>query len=264
MAKKPEPKSREEKQAEKQAASEDVLLREVDDAVRQDQYADAAQKYGKPAIAVLVLGLAAFGGYLFWQGQSVAGDEKRSEQLVQALDQIEAGNMQSGIDALEPLVVDGDGGTKAAAQMLKASLALEQGRKDEAVGLFAAIADDSGAPEAYRSVARIREVSSNFDAMKPEDVIAKLKPLAVPDTPFFGSAGELVGIAYLEQGKNAEAGALFASIARDVSVPESLRNRARQMSGLLGVDAIDDVDEVLADSEASAGAAAPQAPPPGN
>ncbi len=259
MAKKPEPITREEKQAKKQAASEDVLLREVDDAVRQDQYSNAAKKYGVPAIAVLVLGLAAFGGYLFWQGQTAAGDEKRSEQLVQALDQIEAGNLKSGADALEPLITDGSGGTKAAAQMLKASLVLEQGRKAEAVGLFAALADDSSAPDAYRSVARIREVASNFDAMKPADVIAKLKPLAVADTPFFGSAGELVGIAYMEQGKNAEAGALFASIARDESVPESLRNRARQMSGLLGVDAIVDVDDVLGDNVTTG----PAAPPPG-
>jgi len=36
------------------------------------------------------------------------------------------------------------------------------------------------------------------------------------------------------------AGPLFAAIARDKDTPESLRNRARQMAGLLGVDAIDD------------------------
>ena len=43
------------KRARAQAAQEDVLLREVDEAVRQDQYADAAQRYGKPIIAAVVL-----------------------------------------------------------------------------------------------------------------------------------------------------------------------------------------------------------------
>ncbi|WP_336986975.1 tetratricopeptide repeat protein [Altererythrobacter aquiaggeris] len=259
MAKKPETKSREEKLAEKQAASEDVLLREVDDAVRQDQYATAAKRYGAPAIALLVLGLAAFAGYLFWQGQRAGNDEKRSEQLVQALDQIEARNLQSGNDALQPLIADGSGATKSAAQMLSASLALEQGKKAEAVKLFAAVANDEDAPEAYRSIARIREVASNFDAMKPADIVAKLRPLAVPGAPFFGSAGELLAIAYMEQGQNAEAGTLFASMARDETVPDTIRSRARQLAGLLGVDAIDDVDDVL---DNAGGAAVPVAPQP--
>ena len=76
--------------------------------------------------------------------------------------------------------------------------------------------------------------------MKPEEVIAKLKSLAVPGNPWFASAGELVGIAYIKQGHNDLAGPLFAAIAKDKDAPESLRSRGRQMAGLLGVDAIDD------------------------
>ena len=36
-------------------------------------------------------------------------------------------------------------------------------------------------------------------------------------------------------------------MARDESLPETLRSRSRQMAGLLGVDAIDDVEQLLAD-----------------
>ena len=77
--------------------------------------------------------------------------------------------------------------------------------------------------------------------MKPEDVVVRLKPLAVPGNPWFGSAGELLGMAYLKQGHKDLAGPLFATIARDKDTPDSLRARIRQMAGLLGFDAIDDI-----------------------
>ena len=48
----------------------------------------------------------------------------------------------------------------------------------------------------------------------------------------------MVAISYLRQNKRADAGKLFAEIARDTNVPESIRQRAVQMAGVLGVDAV--------------------------
>lgn len=236
----------EEKRARAQAAQEDVLLREVDDAVRQDQYADVAQKFGKPIIAAVVLLLAAFGGYLFWNNRQDAAREADSEKFVAALDEVERGNLASGDAALAPVIAEGGAGARAAAQLLKAGIAMEQGKAAEAAALYDRVAADEGAPEAFRNVATVRFVAARYDTMKPADVIGRLKPLAVPGNAWFGPAGELVAMAYLDQGNQAEAGALFAAIARDEGTPESLKARSRQMAGLLGVDAIDDVDTVIA------------------
>lgn len=235
----------EEKRAKKKAAQDDVLLREVDDAVRQDQYADFARRYGRPLLAGLVLGLVAFGGYLFWQGRQEAAMERQSEQLVSALDQIEAGNLDTANNSLEPLIAEGRPGARATAQMLKAGIAIEKGQISEAAALFNAVAADSDAPQALRDLAAIRAVATEFETLAPAKVIERLRPLAVPGNPWFGSAGELVGMAYLEQGKRAEAGALFAAIAKDETVPNTLRTRSRQIAGLLGVDAIVDVEELI-------------------
>jgi hypothetical protein len=91
--------------------------------------------------------------------------------------------------------------------------------------------------------------------MGPHDVIARLKPMAAPGNPWFGSAGELVALAYLKQGRKDLAGPLFASIAKDKDVPQSLQSRARHMAGVLGYDAVTDVDQVLAESRVPAGSA---------
>lgn len=239
------PTPADDKRARAVAAQEDVLLREVDDAVRQDQYADAAQKYGKTALAAAVLGIAAFGGYLYWSGHRDSAKEKASEALVAAMDQVERGNLASGDAALAPLLADGNGGAKAAAELLKAGIAMEQAKPAEAAAIYDRVAADGGAPQVFRDLATIRAVAARYDTMKPADVVAKLKSLAVPGNPWFGPAGEMVAMAYLDQGKQAEAGALFAAIAKDKDTPESLQARSRQMAGLLGVDAIDDVEAVL-------------------
>jgi hypothetical protein len=233
------------KRARDQAAQDDVLLREVDDAVRQDQYAEAAKQYGKPILIAVVLALVVFGGYLVWHSRQDAAHEKDSEALVAALDQVERGDLARASTSLDPLIADSGDGQQAAAQLLKAGIAMEQSKPDEAAKLYDAVAADSSAPQAYRDLATIRAVTTRYDKLKPADVIARLKPLAVPGNPWFGPAGEIVAMAYLDQGQSAEAGALFAAISKDKNSSETMKSRTRQMAGLLGVDAIDDVDTVL-------------------
>jgi hypothetical protein len=242
LALRPEnPQSHDPKQAKRHAAEQDVFLREVDDALRQDEMRTAFQRWGKLAVLGVVILLAGLGGYLFWHQQSRQSAAQRGEQLTVALDDVEAGKLGESARKLTALVADSKDGTKAAAQMLQAGIAIEQGKPADAVKLFEAVAADGDAPQPYRDLAAIRAIATNFDTMKPEDVVTRLKPLAEPGKPWFGSAGELVGLAYLKQGKNNLAGPLFAAISRDKEVPETLRARTRQMAGLLGVDAIDDV-----------------------
>jgi hypothetical protein len=205
------------------------------------------------AIAAVVA-LAAFGGGLWWKEHRESQRERGSEQFIQALDQVDAGNAPAATKALEPIAQDGTPAAAAGAKMLEAGIQLAKGDNARAATMLFAIADDKDNPAIYRNLAAIKAVSASFDTMKPEDVIARLKPLAEPGNPWFGSAGELVAMAYLKQGKKDLAGPLLASIAKDESAPRSLRSRARQMAGTLGYDAVVDVDQVLAEQRGDASA----------
>jgi len=238
-------KTPEEKTAERRAAQDDVLMREVDDAVRQDEFATLANRYGRPLLALLVVGLLAFGGYLYWDHRQDQAREKQSEALISALDKMQSGQMEEATSTLDGVIADGGDGARSVATMLKAGLAEQSGRDGEAATLFAEVSSDADAPQELRDLATLREVAIRFDRMKPDDVVARLKAMAVPGSPYFGSAGELVAIAYMEQGKRKEAGALLGEIAKDDTVPETLRSRTRQLAGLLGVDAVGDVDKLL-------------------
>lgn len=238
----------------RKSATDDVFMREVDEAVRQDEVADFVKKFGWPIGIVVVLALAAFGGWLIWSGQQESALEESSEQLVAALDELEAGNTDVADDELAQIVASGSEGAAGMARLLQAGIALGQNKTDEAVGLYGQVANDPKQPQEIRDLAKVRMVAANFDNMEPQAVIDQLGPLATADSPWFGSAGELVAFAYLAQDKPDQAGPLLVAIAKDEDVPESLRSRTRQLAGLLGHDAIDDVDAMLEEL----GAAGPQ------
>jgi hypothetical protein len=248
------------KKAAREAAQQDVLLREVDEAVRQDEAAQFAQRYGRAILVALVVGLLAFGAWLFWQEHREGQLEEGSEAFVIALDELQAGNIDTADNEFATIAGDGSPAGRAGARLVRAGIAAQKGDAAQAAELYMALAEDADAPQAYRDLAAIRGVAVRYDEMQPQAVIDRLKPLATPGNPWFASAAEMVAMAYLQQGKRDLAGPLFAAVAKDEQAPQSIRSRARQMSGLLGVDAIEDAEETLAEAgEQGPGAAAPAA-----
>lgn len=224
------------------AAQQDVFLREVDEAVRQDQLEGFMSRYGKPLFALIVVGLLAFAGWIYWNHRQTQQREERAEAYTQALDSLQSENLDAAKAKLLPIAAtEASDATVTSARLLLAGIALRQNRNADGLKLYRQVAEDNKAPQALRDLALVRETAASFDAMKPQDVVDRLKPLAAPGNAWFGPAAELVGMAYIKQGKNDQAGPLFAAIAKDEAVEDGLRSRARQMAAVLGVDAVDDV-----------------------
>lgn len=224
----------------KDTAAQDIFLREVDDALREDQLHGLVRSRGVPIAAAVIAGLVGLAGYLWYAEHQKFQIGSEGETFTMALDQLQAGRTQTAAQTMTPLTKDGNPGYRAAVRLVQAGIAQQQNKDAEAAKAYAGIAADTALPGPYRDLAAVREVATNFDKLDPQVVIDRLRPLAVPGKPWFGSAGELVAQAYLKQGKNEAAGALFASIAKDKTVPDSLRRRTRQLAGQLGVDAVED------------------------
>ncbi|MEO0872634.1 MAG: tetratricopeptide repeat protein, partial [Pseudomonadota bacterium] len=222
-----------------------LSLRKIDDAVRKDDTAEFVRRYGIALGSVIALILAGLAGYLFWDAQVEAGLEAQSEDITRVIDFAQAEDFPSVKERTEPLLNAETPGVRTSARLLQASAALGLGETDRAVELYAQVAADEDVPQDMRDLALLREVASNFDEREPADIIAKLAPLTSPDNALFGSAAELTAMAHLEAGEREKAGALFATISKDENVPQTLRDRALQMAGRLGVDAVEDVDEFL-------------------
>lgn len=248
--------------AQRDAAQRDVLLREVDEAVRQDELTGLWRRHGRTALIVSIAAILGFGGYLYWRDYREGQREEQSELLVTALDKLDAGQVARANSELAPLA-EGSGGPAIAAKLTRAAIALQDGKPKDAVAIYDAVAADSSAPQPYRDLAAVRSVAAQFEDLPPQQVVDRLKALAVPGNPWFGSAGELVAMAHIKQNKPQLAGPLLAEIAKSDEVPESIRSRTRQLAGLLGYDAITDVDATLESMERrdATAAAAPNPAP---
>jgi hypothetical protein len=214
----------------------ETFVREVDENLRRDQVRDFFKTYGNWLIAGVVVFLAASGGFIWWQQHQVKRSEGQVEQLAQVYKDVGNGQTSTAAPQLDELAKSGSIGVRASAMFARAVLALQDNDTKSAVDIYRSIATDDDFPKAYRDAALVRQTAIEFDQLQPQDVISRLAPLTKAGEPWFGSAGELTALAMLKQGKQQEAGQLFAAIARDAGVPETIRTRAVQVAGTLGVD----------------------------
>jgi hypothetical protein len=213
------------------------FVREVDENLRRDQMAARAKRFGGIAIAAVVLFLVAVAGYLYWKDRQRKAAEAATEQLTLTLQDVGANRMAAAPAQLDALRQSDSEGVKATAGLSRAALALQQGDRKLAAKIYGEIAANTDLAKPFRDLALVRGTALDYDTLKPDEVIARLQPLAVAGQPFFGSAGEMVGMALIAKGQKAAAAQLFAKMAGDASVPGSLRTRAVQVAGSLGYDA---------------------------
>ena len=215
--------------------TDDAFIREVDEGYRRDQLADFWRAWGRWLVAAVVVGLAALAGLLWWQGEQVRRDGVAGEDFSRALIKLETGNTPEATPVLTRLADGANPGYATLAKLTLAANAVQAGDTAKGVRLYTAIADDAAQPQPFRDLALIKAVRLDYDALPPATVIARLKGLSLPGNPWFGVAGEMTAIAQVKLGQPALAGALLAGIARDTTQPPSLRGRAQQLAGSLGV-----------------------------
>ena len=218
------------------------FYREVDEELRREQLTSTWKRYGWLIVAGVVLFLAAIAGFLYWQQQKQERAGEHGEQLTALFEDIQAGKTK-GVEAkLDSLAEESGPGYRAAALLTKADVAVTQGNDAAAIAAFRQVAEDEDVAAPWRELALIRQTATEYDKIPPATVIQRLQPLAVAGSPWFGSAGEMVAVAHLKQQKPQQAAAIFAAMAKDENIPESIRSRALQMAGALGVDAVQQAD----------------------
>ena len=214
----------------------EAFYREVDEELRRAQAAQMARRYGPIAAGLLVLFLLALGGYFWWQNRQEQLAGKQAEELTSIYAEIDAGRTKEVAPRLDKLAKDGNSGYRVTAMLTKAALAIEAGDEAAAIASYKQVSEDADAAAPYRNLAIVRQTTLEYDRLAPAVVIQRLKPLAVAGNPWFGSAGEMVALAYMKQQKPELAAPIFAALAKDENVPQTIRSRARQMADGLGAD----------------------------
>src|SRR3546814_4929876 len=100
-------------------------------------------RYGIWLLALIVLTLVAFGGWLWWNHQAEQKAGERSEQLSKTLNTLQAGDKAAAAKQANALAEAKQPGYRAAALLIKAALALEGGAHKEAIAKYKVIAADN-------------------------------------------------------------------------------------------------------------------------
>ncbi|OYY91508.1 MAG: hypothetical protein B7Y45_02820 [Sphingomonas sp. 28-66-16] len=215
----------------------EAFLREVDEELRRDQALHFWTRYGKLVIGAVVLGLAAFGGMLYWQHRTEQRAGEQGKTLATAFEKIGTGDQAAAQNPLAELAGSGSGAYRASAKFVQADIMLQKNDLKGAAAKFGEVVGDASIAQPFRDLALIRQTSAEYDSLKPETVVSRLRPLAEKGAPWFGSAGEMIAVAYLRMKRTDLAGKIYGQMANDTLVPESIRQRAAQMASSLGVDA---------------------------
>ena len=216
---------------------DETFMREVDENLRRDQVRDVFKSYGKWMILAVVLFLCVSGGLIWWNQHQAQLSEGQVEQLAQTYKDIGSGDLSKAPQQLDDLSNNSSKAVRASAQFARAAVAIQQGNTKVATSIYKAIASDGAMPAPYRDAALVRQTSLEFDQLQPQEIVSRLADLAKPGEPWFGTAGEMTALALLKQGKQQEAGQLFAAISKDSGVPQSIRARTAQIAATLGVNA---------------------------
>lgn len=215
----------------------EAFLREVDEELRRDQAVQLWRRYGRMGLIGVGAGLAAFAAWLGFQEWQLTSAGAQGTKLSAALDKVRTGD-RTGETAIAQLARDGAPGYRATAKFVQADLALQKNDLAGAARIFGEVAADTGLAQPFRDLALIRQTLAEYDTLKPEQVLGRLKPYAAKDNMWFGAAGEMVAIAYIRQGNMVAARKLLADLAEAKDVPETVRNRVVALAGSAGVDTI--------------------------
>lgn len=213
--------------------SDDSFIREVNEDLRKEQAKALWDRYGPWAILVALIVVVGTAGWVAWDYWTETRANRSGDAFSQALQLANAGDREGALAALEALENDGFGAYPVLARLRAATLMAEGGDHQAAITAFDAVAGERAIPVAIRDMARLRAALLLVDHGSYSDVAARVEQLTTETNPLRHSAREALGLAAWNEGRMADAGALFDQILADETAPVNVRARAEIMSDLV-------------------------------
>lgn len=210
--------------------SDESLFREVDEEVRQEQYKKLWKQYGNyftaMAVAVVLL-VAGFKGWQYWQ---VRQSETAARVFADGVKKLEEGKIADAEGAFG--AIDHKGYTRLA-NLRRAAALSKQGKPDEAVAAYDALANDQSVEQSIRDLARLRAGYILVDKLAPAELISRLGAFDNEQSFWRGPAREIFALSAYRTGDYIMADRYLNAIIADQGVALELRQRAQTLLDVL-------------------------------
>lgn len=208
------------------------LFDEVDEEVRREQLKKLWDKYSLYFIALMVLVVAAVGG---WRGYQYLEAKKAAEAgaiFEKAVELSEQGKHAEAETAFADLAAKAPSGYRTLARLRAAAEASARDPK-AAAKMYDDIAADSSVGSEWRDLARIRAAGLLVDSASYADIQQRLETSAEPTSTFRHSAREILALSAWRNNDMTAARKWVDAIAEDGETPPGLRSRAEALQALL-------------------------------
>lgn len=208
------------------------LFDEVDEEVRREQLKKLWDKYSLYFIALMVLVVAAVGG---WRGYQYLEAKKAAEAgaiFEKAVELSEQGKHAEAETAFADLAAKAPSGYRTLARLRAAAEASARDPK-AAAKMYDDIAADSSVGSEWRDLARIRAAGLLVDSASYADIQQRLETSAELKSTFRHSAREILALSAWRNNDMTAARKWVDAIAEDGETPPGLRSRAEALQALL-------------------------------
>lgn len=191
------------------AAEEDILLREVDDDLKQDQTIEFFKKYGSFLIGAAVMVVIAVGGLQFYRGAEARAEAKSAEIYADAI--AKSNETPAEGAAIMLTAAEGTrGGYTGLSRLRAAAFQAQDDDMEGAIATLVSVAEDGSQPNRLRDLARLR---AGHIVIDQDPARAKALAGAVVSEPMQPLAQELTALADLAAGDYEAAYAGFSRLA---------------------------------------------------
>lgn len=208
------------------------LFDEVDEEVRREQLKKLWDKYSLYFIALMVLVVAAVGG---WRGYQYLEAKKAAEAgavFEKAVELSEQGKHAEAETAFADLAAKAPSGYRTLARLRAAAEASARDPK-AAAKMYDDIAADGSVGSEWRDLARIRAAGLLVDSASYADIQQRLETSAEPKSTFRHSAREILALSAWRNNDMTAARKWVDAIAEDGETPPGLRSRVEALQALL-------------------------------
>jgi hypothetical protein len=240
------------------SANTDEFIREVDEAVRQEQWQKLWKQYGSyltAAVLAVVIGTALGVGWRNWQHSQRLDEARRYAAAQQMLSEERPAE---AADAFAALAEDASSGYRVLARLRAAEARAAAGDPVAAAAILEQLAANDDTEPPYRALGALLAAQRASGDADPGALATELEPLIGTDDPWRHSALELRALAQMRGGDTVAARQTLNDLLDDPLTPPDLGRRAAELLAFLGGPIAADA---AAEAPAQPAAAAPSAEP---
>ena len=216
------------------------IFDEVDEELRAENAQKLLKRYGGviAAAVFLVVGAAAgWQGWHWWQAKQDAAAASAFVSAAAATDSavaLDPAARAKLTNAFDVLATGAPEGYRTLARLRAAALKADSGDMNGAAALWDQVAGDGSVDPLLRDLATLIWAQRQIDQGDPARLEARLKPLTEPGNPWRALAREQLALLDMRQGHTDAARTALRKLSLDVTAPAGVRSRATALLSRLG------------------------------